>query len=378
MGRTRLNGRLARGFARTAAAGAVAATAHTLVNLRWLRIPPRDPAITAERVSVLLPVRNEAARVGACLTALLAQEGVPDLEILVLDDDSDDNTAAVVRALAGADRRVRLLTGRPLTGGWLGKPHACAQLADAATGTVLVFVDADVVLEPDAVTRTVALLRESSLDLVCPYPRQVAETAGERLVQPLLQWSWLTFLPLRLAENSPSPSMAAANGQLLACDSSAYVRVGGHAAVRDAVLEDLALARTFKAGGRRAGMADGTTLATCRMYESWNELEAGYTKSLWSAFGSPGGAAGVLILLSALYVVPPVAAVLGRAGVRRAGLVGTAAGLTGRVVVARRVGGRVWPDSAAHPVSVVLLGWLTARSVARHRRGELTWKGRSL
>ena len=291
---------------------------------------------------MLLPVRNEAARVGACLTALLAQEGVPDLEILVLDDDSDDNTAAVVRALAGADRRVRLLTGRPLTGGWLGKPHACAQLADAATGTVLVFVDADVVLEPDAVTRTVALLRESSLDLVCPYPRQVAETAGERLVQPLLQWSWLSFLPLRLAENSPSPSMAAANGQLLACDSSAYVRVGGHAAVRDAVLEDLALARTFKAGGRRAGWPTVTILATCRMYESWNELEAGYTKSLWSAFGSPGGAAGVLILLSALYVVPPVAAVLGRAGVRRAGLVGTAAGLTGRVVVARQVGGRVW------------------------------------
>jgi Glycosyl transferase family 2 len=373
-----LSRRLAGGLARAAAAGAVAATAHTLVNLRQLRVPPSDPELVTERVSVLLPLRNEAARVGACLTALLAQEGLPDLEILVLDDGSDDDTASVVHALAAADQRVRFLTGRPLPPGWIGKPHACAQLADAASGAVLVFVDADVVLAPDAVARTVALMREAGLDLVCPYPRQVARTAGERLVQPLLQWSWLTFLPLQLAERSPSPSLAAANGQLLACDRAAYARVGGHGAVRGAVLEDLALARTFKAGGCRAGMADGTTLASCRMYESWRDLEAGYTKSLWSAFGTPGGAVAVLTLLSALYVVPPVAAVLGRGDVRRAGLVGTAAGLAGRVVVARRVGGRVWPDSAAHPVSVVLLGWLTARSVAGRRRGELTWKGRTL
>ena len=114
------------------------------------------------------------------------------------------------------------------------------------------------------------------------------------------------------------------------------------------------------------------------MYGSWPELRAGYTKSLWSAFGSPAGAAAVTAALSFLYVVPPVAALAGRGAVRRAGLLGTAAGVAGRVLVARRVGGRVWPDSLAHPISVAALVGLTAESVVRRRNGRLVWKGRPL
>lgn len=354
------------------------ASAHTAVNLRALRVPPRAPAPVREPVSLLLPVRDEAHRVGPCLEALLAQREVPDLEILVLDDGSTDETAAVVRAVVDDDPRVRLVAGQDLATGWLGKPHACAQLAAEARGSVLVFVDADVVLEPHAVAATVSMLRDTGLDLVCPYPRQVAVTVGERLVQPLLQWSWLTFLPLRVAEGSGRPSMVAANGQLLACDTRAYAAAGGHGGVRTSVLEDVELARAFVRNGARCAVVDGTDLATCRMYGSWDELRAGYAKSLWAAFGSPAGAAAVCSLLALLYVVPPVAALSGRGSVRRAGLVGTVAGITGRALVARRVGGRVWPDSLAHPVSVTALVALTAESLGRHRRGSLTWKGRPL
>ena len=348
----------------SAAAGALAV--HTAVNARALRVPTATR--TDARVSVLLPVRDEAERVGPCVRSLLGQRGV-DLEIVVLDDGSTDGTADVVRAVAQDDPRLRLLPGRRLRPGWLGKPHACAQLAEAAarTSDVLVFVDADVVLAPHAVAATVALLEQTGLDLLSPYPRQEAPGAT-RLVQPLLQWSWLTFLPLRLAERSPRPSLSAANGQLLAVRRSAYDRVGGHAAVHDQVVEDVALLRALKRSGGTGGVCDGTALATTRMYGTWGELVDGYTKSLWTL---PLPTVGVLL---ALYLAPPVAALRGS----RAGALGYAAGVAGRVVAARRTGSPPLPDALAHPLSVAVLAGLAVRSRLARRRGALTWKGRQV
>ncbi len=381
--------RLGRLLVRSGSCAAVALTAHTWVNLRLLRVPPASPPDVEEPVSVLLPLRDEADRVRPCLESLLAQERLTDVELLVLDDGSTDATAALVAEVFGADprwcpvgpgqpaegtRTWRLLTGEQLPPGWLGKPHACAQLSAAARGRVLVLLDADVVLQPLAVASTVSLLRERGLDLVSPYPRQVAGTVAERLVQPLLQWSWVTTLPLRLAERSARPSMAAANGQLIAVDTEAYRRAGGHGAVRSAVLDDVELLRAVIRSGGHGVVVDGTDVASCRMYTSWRELREGYAKSLWSASGSPLAALAAGGALAWVYVVPPVAALRGS----RAGTAGFAAAVLGRVLVARRVGGRVWPDSLGHPVSVVLLGWLTARSWVGRRRGTLRWKGRSV
>jgi hypothetical protein len=354
--------------------GAAALSAHSALNLALMRRPAAHPEPVRERVSVLLPVRDEEHRAGPCIASLRAQELVDDLEILVLDDGSQDGTARVVDQAADGDPRVRLLAGTPLPPGWLGKPHACHQLAQAATGSVLVFVDADVRFAPDAVAAAVHLLREHRLSLVSPYPRQLAVTVAERLVQPLLQWSWLTTLPLRLAERSSRPSMAAANGQFLVVDAGAYRLAGGHGAIRDAVLDDLALLRAIMAAGGTGGVADGTRLAVCRMYDDWPGLREGYRKSLWSAFGSPAGAAGAVGMLVVLYVVPPVAALTGSP----TGLAGYLAAVAGRVAVARRTGGAALPDSLAHPVSILALGWLTASSLRGRRRGDLTWRGRGV
>ncbi|GAA4599885.1 hypothetical protein BJY16_003248 [Actinoplanes octamycinicus] len=342
--------------------------AHTAANALLLRRPRRDAA-TGERVAVLLPLRDEAARVAPCLRSLLAQRGVPELTVHVLDDGSTDGTADVVRAVAGD--RVRLHTGAPLPAGWRGKPHACQQLADlAGEADVLVFVDADVVLAADAVAGAVDLLRGSRAGLLSPYPKIVG---SGRLVQPLLQWSWLTFLPLRGMERSPRPSLAAAGGQWLVLDRSAYRRAGGHAAVRTEILEDIALARAVKRSGGRIALADGSRLATCRMYDSWRELADGYGKSLWASFGSAAGAAAVVTMLLLLYVVTPLALLPVAPGVA---LLAYLLGVAGRMISAGATGGRVLPDALAHPLAIVLFGFLIARSFHRRRHHRLSWRGR--
>jgi hypothetical protein len=373
--------RLTRGTVAAASLAACAATAHTAYNLRVLRTPSPTPPAVAERVSVLVPARDEAARITPCITALLASVGLPDLEVLVLDDGSTDGTADVVRAAAAGDPRLRVLDGgtAPLPRGWLGKPWACARLAEHATGSVLVFVDADVEVAPHGIAATVALMRGAGLAAVSPYPHQQAHGVLPRLVQPLLQWSWATTLPLRLAETSPRESLVAANGQLLAVDASAYRAAGGHAAVRDLVLEDIGLLRALKRAGHRGVAADGTDVASCRMYDTAGELVEGYTKSLWSAFGSPAGSAAVVGGLSFLYVVPALAGVLARDRRTRAwGTLGYAAGVTGRAMVAHRTRTPVVPDALAHPASVLAFGALVAESWRRKRDGRLTWRGRTL
>ncbi|MGK5741921.1 glycosyltransferase [Micromonospora sp. URMC 103] len=363
--------------------GVAALTGHTLVNAtRWLRRPAPPAAGVTEPVAVLLPLRDEATRVGPCLAALLDQRGVPDLRIVVLDDGSTDGTADVVRAIVGDDPRVTLLDGAPLPPGWLGKPYACWQLAARAdpAATVLVFVDADVVLAPHAVAAAVAELRAAGATLLSPYPRIVATTAADRLVQPLLQWLWLTFLPLRAVERSPRPSLAAAGGQFLVVDRAGYLRAGGHAAVADRILEDIELARTVKRSGGRIALADGSRLAACWMYADWPQLRDGYTKSLWASFGHPGAAAAAMALLFLLYVAPPLLAVAalaaGSAAVALVAVVAYLLGVAGRIVTARATGGRWWPDALAHPVSVGLLGWLTLRSYHLRKRRRLSWRGR--
>lgn len=348
-------------------------TVHQFVNQRLLRRPLADPAPVTAPVSVLIPARDEAHRITPTIRSVLAQRELADVEVLVLDDNSTDGTADVVRAAAGADHRLRVLTGTTPGPGVLGKPHACAQLAAAARGEVLVFVDADVTLAPHAVAAAVATLRgPQPLDLLSPWPRQISEGIGGRLVQPLLAWSWLTTLPLRIAERSRRPSMAVANGQFLLVDAAALAAAGGWESVSGEVLDDIGLARAVRAAGGRTGVADGSELATCRMYTSGRELYEGYRKSLWAAFGSPAGAVAVGTALAVVYVLPAAAALTGS----RIGVLGYLAAALGRASAARW-SGRPW-DGLAHPASVLALLGLLVSSWTGRARGSLQWKGRAL
>lgn len=363
-------------------AGTIAAAAlavHTAVNLRYLRRPDPAAATIDEPVTVLIPARDEAAHVAATVQSVLSQSGLRALEVVVLDDGSTDATAGIVGAMAARDPRLRLVLGgdAPVPEGWLGKPWACARLAAQATGSVLVFVDADVMLYPHAIRAAVATLRGGGFALVAPYPLQLAHGVAERLVQPLVTWSWVATLPLAWAERSARPSMSAANGQFLVVDASAYRAMGGHAAVRSEVLEDVGLMRAAKSAGHRTATVDGSHLAQCRMYRGTGGVVHGYSKSLWSAFGGPVGSAAACAALAAAYVAPAVAMVAARRpATRRWGLAGYAAGVASRALVARRTGEPRLPDTLLQPLSIAAFTALTAISWQRHVRGANTWKGR--
>ena len=359
---------------------AVALAAHTAYNLKVLRDPVFSGAEITEPVSILIPARNEESTIAQAVITACAQQGLKDFEVIVLDDDSTDKTAEIVNQLALHDSRIQLIrSDEQIPPGWMGKQFACHRLSQIARGSILVFLDADVELAPSAVAACIQLLRAENLALVAPYPRQQAAGLLERLVQPLVVWSWVATLPVRIAEQSLRPSLSAANGQLMILDTGAYFQAGGHTSVRNIVLEDIALMRSLKKSGARCATVNGAQIAQCRMYESTEDIIDGYTKSLWSAFGSPAGSIAISALLAATYIAPAVGMVVSQKKSTRAiGALGYSAGVLSRALVAQRTGNPVFPDSLAHPASITTFIGLTALSWSRHLRGTNRWKGRSL
>ncbi len=189
-----------------------------LANLRHYRPTVRGGSGAMPQISVLIPARNEEATIGAAVAAVLAVRGV-DLEVIVLDDHSNDATAAIVAALAARDARVRLELAPPLPTGWCGKQHACAALAARASKPLLLFLDADVRLAPDAPARLASFLEATGADLVSGLPRQQTVGLIEQLVIPLIHFVLLGFLPLGRMRRDPRPSLAAGCGQLFSLAS---------------------------------------------------------------------------------------------------------------------------------------------------------------
>lgn len=257
-------------FARLATGVLLLKLAVLLVNFRTfprLRGAQSGPAKT--RVSVLVPARDEADNLRHTLPALLAQGAY---EVIVLDDDSRDATARVAQT-CGA----RVLMGQPLPAGWAGKNWACQQLAQAATGDVLIFTDADVQWHGGALASVLTEFERSGADLLSVWPRQQNLTPGERLVTPLLDDLLLCWFPAPLVA-LPHPDASAANGQVMVFRREAYGRLGGHAAVQGEVLEDIALGRAVKASGGRLRVALGGDLISVRMYRSYPESLGGIAK----------------------------------------------------------------------------------------------------
>ncbi|MCP2322629.1 glycosyltransferase involved in cell wall biosynthesis [Hamadaea flava] len=315
-------------------------------------------------MSVLVPARDEARRLPKLLPGLLAQ---PADEILVLDDQSSDGTADVVCAYA--DPRLRLIPGRPRPDGWIGKNWACHQLAEAATGELLVFCDADVVLRPGALDAILHEARRQRADVFSVFPRQLTGSPGlgERLLVPLIDETLLAFLPHRLLD-LPVPSAAAANGQLLAFWREAYTTIGGHEAVHDRIVEDVALARRARRLGLKLGLALGGDLVQARMYDDYRQTVAGLGKSLRAAHLSNDA----VVLASAAFHVTAYTVPWLRWRHGRAWRIAAVLGLAERVLANAKTGRGAYAEAALVPITP--LAALPVYATALRRKAR--WKGR--
>ncbi len=255
----------------------------TITNLLLLRRRAEKNGLTSfPRVSVLIPARNEEATIGRCVESLLNQN-YPNYEVLVLDDGSQDRTGEMVERLKSS--RLRLITGQPVPAGWTGKNWACHQLAQYATGELLLFTDADTVFGPDALSRTVARLQQHQLSLLTGIIHNQVLTLGEQLTVPFIIWSIITILPLLIAYRwKRSQAFSAANGKFLLFTRSGYDVIGGHQAVKGEAAEDLALVRRVKRFGLNWVFLDLSPLISTRMYQGWQDAWHGFTKNFFPLF----------------------------------------------------------------------------------------------
>lgn len=263
----------------------------------------RGTPAAGTRVSILIPARDEEANIAACLDAAAASRGV-EVEIIVMDDGSTDRTAEIVRAHAARDPRIRLLSCPPLPAGWTGKVHACQRLADAATGTHLLFIDADVRLEPGAAAAMAAHAQTHGIALVSGVPRQVIGSLGEGLTVPMINLLMLGYLPGAGRAFTRRPGFAAATGQLLLADAAAYRATGGHEAVRHLLHDGIALARRFRAQGHRTEIVDGSALASCRMYAGFAQAWRGFLKNAHEGMATPFGLPVWTVILAGGHLLP--------------------------------------------------------------------------
>lgn len=347
-----------------------------LANLQLYR-PAPPPGEERPAISVLIPARNEERAIAAAVRAALASEGV-ELEVIVLDDHSDDRTADIVRGIA--DPRLRLLTAPPLPDGWCGKQHACHVLAGEAKHPLLAFLDADVRLAPDGLARLAAFGRHSGADLVSGIPRQETGTLFEILLIPLIHFILLGFLPLARMRHSTHPSYGAGCGQLFLARADAYHAAGGHAAIRATLHDGVKLPRAFRAAGKMTDLCDATDLATCRMYKGAGEVWRGLAKNATEGLASPAMIGPATLLLLGGQVLP-FALLAGAAWLSPwAAALSAGAALLAyapRVAAASRF--RQPPLGALlHPVGVALLVAIQWYALGRALVGRpAAWRGRS-
>ena len=358
-----------------------------LRNSRSLDDESAEAPADAPLVSVIIPARNEAHNIARCVASILASSH-PRLELIVVDDHSTDDTARIATSAARGDERFRVVTNPDLPEGWFGKQWACTTGAAAARGEMLLFTDADTFHSPDLLTRSVNAIRRTSADMFTVAGRQELGGFWEKIVQPQM----FSILSMRYGgtesvNNARRATEKIANGQCIFFTRSAYDELGGHGSVRSVVAEDLMLAQTVFARGRKLVLMLGVDQLSTRMYTSLPELVNGWRKNVFAAGidSAPFGVIGRLLFPFALLTPPvmqllPVAVLLLAAlglvsgGLAAWSLIATIATVIWWLIVYHQVDEPLW-YAFAYPLGALVLLYVFTGAIIRGRR--VSWKGRT-
>jgi len=344
--------------------------------LAWPRIAGGESPTKAHCVAILIPARNEADNLAACLDAALAQGEIVK-EILVCDDHSTDETPVIAQAYARREARVRLVSSAPLPADWCGKTFVCAQLAEAARGEWLLFLDADARLDVGAAARMLSEAERRRLTLLSCWPALELVGCWEKTLMPLLNFVVFTLYPAPLALRRPDASLGLAHGACLLAHRATYALVGGHGAVREQLFEDVRLAQLWRERGQASVCLDGQGIVRVRMYRSFGEIWRGFQKNFFPAFRRERSFWMFIALHLSLFLLPFICAPLVWSSTGSRVLIATAlCVLVMRAVLAWRFR-HPWWSVLLHPLGEAILLALGLSSWWRCRSGRgVEWKGR--
>ena len=324
------------------------------------------------RIAILIPARNEAQNLPELLTDLQGLKGV-NAKIYVLDDHSTDTTKRIAESFQCRLPNMKIIEGSPLPEGWMGKQWACHQLAQEAEEDYLLFLDADVRIDPQLVPKAVNLLKNKDLALFSIFPRQIMKTFGEKLVVPSVYYILVTLLPLRMVEKVQNSALSAANGQFMLFDGNTYRKQEWHRIVKQSTVEDMAIMQEVKKQGFQGMVEISRDFLRCRMYSGFREAVNGFSKNFKYFFGG-SWVLTVLFLLfgtAGLWLVIPVyyqVSVIGLA-VEFAVL---------RPVVAITVGFGIFEAVVLGPLQMATTIYLGIVAFLKSKTKRNQWKGRPI
>lgn len=323
-----------------------------------------------DKVSILIPARNEEDKILNLLQSI-QQQDYQHYEVIILDDNSTDNTYAVCEAFAANHPKFSVIKGKALPPDWLGKNYACYQLAKKATGDFLLFLDADETVAPGLINSAVHRMHLKNLGLLTLFSNQEMHTAGEQLVVPLMHYILLNLLPLQLVYLVKNRAVAAASGQFMLFNATAYHRYQWHREVKHKVVEDVEIMRLVKDTGYNGEALLANHLIKCRAYVGYIDAIKGYSRDVLAAFNY-----NVLALL--IYLMILLGGPLIIIATLNINLIVFMCGLIilTRIMISLSAGQSVWKNVLLHPVqmfNLMLIGFL---SIQQHLTRTTVWKGR--
>ena len=337
-----------------------------------------NPKLTASAkqysdfVSILIPARNEEKNIVQLLRSIKEQDYI-NYEVIVLDDDSSDNTFSVCLQFAESESRFRVIKGEPLRDAWLGKNFACHQLSKQAKGKYLLFLDADETVGAGLINNSVNRMKINGIALLSLFTNQVMITTGEYAVVPLMHYLLLNLLPLRLVRLSKSASFSAASGQFMMFDAEVYRREQWHKRAKDKVVEDIEITKMMKRKGYTAEALLANGYVKCRMYTGYTDALSGFSKNLLAGFNN--NIAGLVCYLLLVMLGPIFIAIYLNAGLLFFYI--TLIVLT-RLMISLLSGQRVFFNLIMHPFQMISLVVIAILSVHKYLTKTGTWKGRTI
>lgn len=331
------------------------------------------PLNKARQVSVLIPARNEERNIRKLLIDLQGQT-YKNIEVIVFNDLSTDSTRQIVEDFVKSDNRFVLINGETLPEGWLGKNHACHQIAKHARGDYFLFLDADVRVNARFIELTLAFMQKKRLNLLSFFPYQVSGSFGESITVPVMQWILLSLLPLRLVQWTRKVSLAAANGQMMMFDAETYSKYNFHEIFRSNPVEDILIARRVKR--LRLRMATLLGLPSdirCRMYSSATEAINGFSKNVCEFFG---GNRAVMFGFTAVTTLSPLLALLFLPFPLI--FVYFFSVLMARIMIAELSKQNVFKAVMLSPLQQIAFLLMVIKWERNRKKGTLIWKGRKI